>query len=106
MGRKKGVPNKATFARERAIAASGLTPLDYMLKVMRNTKAPAARRDWAASAAAPYVHPRLATLQTNMNITGRLTLEALVMQSLPAPADNDDVAEMIDITPGEKDAAE
>ena len=34
-GRKKGTPNKITAAREANIAASGLTPLDFMLGVMR-----------------------------------------------------------------------
>jgi len=29
-GRKKGTPNKATIARESAIAESGMSPLDYM----------------------------------------------------------------------------
>ena len=35
-GRKKGTQNKASAARERAIAASGLTPLDYMLSLLRD----------------------------------------------------------------------
>lgn len=34
-GRKKNVPNRASAARERAVAASGATPLDTMLKAMR-----------------------------------------------------------------------
>ena len=58
-GRKKGTPNKASIARQEAIAASGLTPLDYMLSVMRDEAAePGARLD-AAKAAAQYVHPKL-----------------------------------------------
>ena len=69
-GRQKGTPNKATAARAAEIAASGLTPLDYMLKVMRDEdEAPDVRLD-AAKAAAPYVHPRLATIET----TGTMTL--------------------------------
>jgi len=62
-GRQKGTPNKATARREREIAKSGLTPLEYMLKVMRNEKADPARRDDMAKAAAPYVHPKLAAVQ-------------------------------------------
>lgn len=58
-GRKKGVPNKATAARQAEIAASGETPLDYMLRVMRDPSADHERRDKMAAAAAPYVHPRL-----------------------------------------------
>ena len=57
-GRRKGTPNKATIAREVAVAASGLTPLDFFLLVMRDeTKDLAVRLD-AGRAAAPYVHPR------------------------------------------------
>lgn len=62
-GRKKGTPNRATARREREIAKSGTTPLEYMLKVMRNPKADASRRDDMAKAAAPYVHPKLAAHQ-------------------------------------------
>ncbi|MRX33527.1 hypothetical protein GJR93_10935 [Aminobacter sp. MDW-2] len=49
--------------REKEIAKGGDTPLDYMLKVMRNPKADATRRDDMARAAAPYVHPKLAVVQ-------------------------------------------
>ena len=59
-GRTKGTPNKASVAKEAAIAASGLTPLDFMLAALRDdTKAFDERMD-AAKAAAPYVHPRRA----------------------------------------------
>jgi len=62
-GRKKGSQNKATLRREKEIAKGGDTPLEYMLKVMRNPKAKPERRDEAAKAAAPYVHPKLAAVQ-------------------------------------------
>ncbi len=39
-GRKRGVPNRALAAREAAIAASGLTPLEYMLTTMRDEGKP------------------------------------------------------------------
>lgn len=62
-GRKRGTPNLATARREREISKSGATPLEYMLKVMRNPKADATRRDDMAKASAPYVHPKLAAHQ-------------------------------------------
>jgi hypothetical protein len=62
-GRKAGTPNKASVERQKKVAATGDTPLDYMLKVMRNPKASDDRRDEMAKAAAPYVHPKLASLQ-------------------------------------------
>ena len=61
-GRKKGAHNKASAAREAAIAASGLTPLQHMLVIMRDETQPEAVRLEMAKAAAPYVHPRLAAV--------------------------------------------
>ena len=57
-GRKKGSRNKTT--RAAVIAASGLTPLEYMLGVLRDPEIDAHRRDDMAKAAAPYCHARLA----------------------------------------------
>ena len=61
-GRKAGTPNKATSATAAAIAASGPTPLDYMLSVLRDEAREPAIRLEAAKAAAPYVHPRLSAV--------------------------------------------
>lgn len=62
-GRAKGTPNKASVAKAEAVAASGLTPLDYMLSIMRDPeRMPDVRLD-AAKAAAPYVHPKLAAIE-------------------------------------------
>ena len=38
-GRKPGAINKATQATRKAVKASGLTPLDYLLSVMRDEDA-------------------------------------------------------------------
>ena len=67
-GRKTGTPNRATAAKAAEIAASGVTPLEYMLSVMRaptGTVEDAVRLD-AAKAAAPYVHPRLSTVDATV----------------------------------------
>ena len=61
-GRKAADPNKATIARQQAVAASGETPLDHMLRVMRDPGNDDQRRDQMAKAAAPYVHPKLAAI--------------------------------------------
>ena len=61
-GRPKGVPNKVTLKREKEIAATGLTPLDYMLGQLRDEgNDPSVRLD-AAKSAAPYCHPKLAQI--------------------------------------------
>jgi hypothetical protein len=62
-GRQKGTPNRATAARQAEIAASGETPLDYTLRVMRDETADPSRRDEMARAVAPYVHPKLAAVE-------------------------------------------
>jgi hypothetical protein len=61
-GRRKGSRNKASAAKERAIAKSGLTPLEFMLKVMRDEKVLVVVRLDAAKAAASYVHPKLSSV--------------------------------------------
>lgn len=62
-GRKPGTPNKVTQEQREAVAASGLTPLEYMLELMRDSGADESKRLDAAKAAAPYVHPRLAAVE-------------------------------------------
>lgn len=71
-GRKPGSKNKRTAAIAQKAAAKGITPLEYMLKVMREPVPKGASveekitmmgmRFEAAKAAAPYVHPRLSTV--------------------------------------------
>jgi hypothetical protein len=78
-GSRAGRPNKATAKREAEVAASGLTPLDYMLAVLRSPERPHAERMAAAVAAAPYVHPRLTSTQASLS--GALTLEQLILAS-------------------------
>ena len=53
-------------------------PLDYMLQVLRSPEAEPKDRQWAANAAAPYVHPKLAQVELG-NLNGeplKVALEA------------------------------
>ena len=43
-GRPKGAQNKATVEQRKAVTESGLTPLDYLLSVMRDENTPQAER--------------------------------------------------------------
>ena len=74
-GRQKGVPNRATAAKAAEIAASGLTPLDWMLSVLRDPTIDYERRDKAARDAAPYVHPRLASTELTGKDGGAFVVE-------------------------------
>lgn len=61
-GRPKGSRNIKTVQQAEAIKESGLTPLDYMLSVLRDeTQEQSVRLD-AANKAAPYVHAKLASV--------------------------------------------
>ena len=62
---RKGTPNRLpskAAAIAAAVAESGLTPLDYMLSTMRDPGAKRHERLEAAAKAAPYCHPRLASV--------------------------------------------
>lgn len=62
-GRKKGAPNKKTAEIQKAVEESGLTPLEYMLQVMRDPINEPKERLGAAVAAAPYVHAKLSSVE-------------------------------------------
>lgn len=64
-GRPRGSQNRKTAETAAAIAASGLTPLDFMLRLMRDENQPLAMRQDAAKNAAPYVHARLAAVEVS-----------------------------------------
>jgi hypothetical protein len=74
-GRKPGVPNKRTAEKLAEIEASGETPLDYMLRVMRDAAQDHDRRDDMAKSAAPYVHAKLASVDANVkaNVDGSIS---------------------------------
>jgi hypothetical protein len=61
-----------------AAAASGETPLEYMLRVMRDVTVEHSRRDEMAKAAAPYLHPRLQAIEAKVGVsTGDKWADAL-----------------------------
>ena len=62
-GRKRGSLNKVTSEMKAAIAASGETPLEYMLRIMRDEAAESTRRDDMAKAVALYLQPRFSSVE-------------------------------------------
>jgi len=55
-GRPKGKKNKKKYDHKTKAKELGMTPLEYLLSVMNDSKADSDRRDRAAIAAARYVH--------------------------------------------------
>ncbi len=94
-GRPRGTPNKATAEREAEIEASGLTPLQHMLNILRDETASKQDRMWAAEKAAPYVHPRLAQQQFKGPDGGKIVVQIVRFTDQaadePERADGDDV---------------
>ena len=62
-GRPPGVRNRKTLEMAEAIEASGMTPLDYLIAVMRDKDVDPQMRLEAAKGAAPYVHARLSSAE-------------------------------------------
>ena len=74
-GRKRGAVTRRTQEIAEKALANGITPLDYLLSVMRDATKDGAQRLDAAKAAAPYVHPRLAAIEHSGNADKPLSMQ-------------------------------
>lgn len=90
-GRKKGEANRRKQETARAAVEAGITPLEFMLRVMR-TEAPEDadplakqihrdRQFEAAKAAAPYIHPRLTSVSAD--VKGSVHATVTIMSEFP-----------------------
>ena len=68
-GRKPGSKNKKSVELIAKIEESGETPLEFMLRVMRDRSKPWADRMDMAKAAAPYVHAKLSSVDVTAHVT-------------------------------------
>jgi hypothetical protein len=62
-GRKKGSKNVKSIEIANRCAEEGITPLEYMLNIMRDETQKFDTRMDAAKSAAPYIHPKLASVE-------------------------------------------
>ena len=81
-GRRKGQVSEKTALRTQIATQaleSGLTPLDYMLSILRDEEQDAKDRFAAAKECAPYLHPRLSSVdhKGNLNIAHETALSEL-----------------------------
>jgi hypothetical protein len=94
-GRQKGARNRATEEARAAAEATGVTPLTYMLGVMRDPTADNRRRDAMAMAAAPYLHPKMSTVEATSTSSCRerepepVTIQVNFVRPPPRHADED-----------------
>lgn len=109
-GRKKGSATQKTREIADRAAEEGITPLEYMLQVMRTEPSPDMEpremlqaitlRFEAAKAAAPYIHPRLTAVEvtgqnggpiksentTSLNVSGLNPEQLRAIASIPVDA--------------------
>lgn len=76
-GRKAGSITERTRAVAERASSDGITPLDYMLGVLRDDGADPKDRMWAAEKAAPYVHAKLASVEHSGKEGGPMVLEII-----------------------------
>lgn len=70
-GRKPGASTKMNEEARQQALVGGISPLDFMLKILRDNTQTADARFEAAKAAAPYVHARLAAVEHSGDMTLR-----------------------------------
>lgn len=82
-GRKPGIRNRLTQESIKAATETGITPLQFMLDIMRDAGNDLKTRFAAAAECAPYVHPKLA----QMNHTGQIDIKHWSNEQLAAARD-------------------
>lgn len=70
-GRKPGASTKLNEETRQKALTGGISPLDYMLGILRDETRDVDARFEAAKAAAPYVHARLAAVEHSGDMTLR-----------------------------------
>ena len=67
-GRPKGSLSRKHVEILAGAVSEGITPVEYMLAIMRDETREEKDRAWAAEKAAPYIHPRPAPLARSIEI--------------------------------------
>lgn len=67
-GRPKGSLSTRHAEILSGAASEGVTPVEYMLSIMRDENADGKSRAWAAEKAAPFIHPRPAPIARSIQI--------------------------------------
>lgn len=68
-GRKPGSITRKTREIAEAALKDGMTPLEFMLNRMRDETAPMADRQDMAKSAAPFIHPKLSSIEASIDAT-------------------------------------
>jgi hypothetical protein len=72
-GRKPGaVSQRSRDIAEAIVSDGGITPLEYLMGIVRDKLADDAKRIDAAKAAAPYVHAKLNAIDGTLNLNATI----------------------------------
>jgi hypothetical protein len=85
-GRKVGAITTRTRELADKALSQGISPLDYMLGILRNETETQANRMWAAEKAAPYLHPKLAAVEHSGEVGHTHSVTDLTDEQLAAIA--------------------
>ncbi len=83
-GRKKGSCTKKTRELAEKAIEAGMSPLEYLLEVMRDVSQDQKDRIDAAKSAAPYIHPKLSSVVVDgdMSLSGELSFKQIIVQGV------------------------
>ncbi len=76
-GRKLGAATAKTREVADKAAAEGITPLEFMLQVMRDESAERSERLDMAKSAAPYIHPKLSSIEAKIDAEVKSTVRKI-----------------------------
>lgn len=91
-GRPRGKLNQFAMETARQVEESGQTPVDLLVSMYRDVSLDIKLRIDAARAAAPYVHPRLATSEVDLTTTPKESAEEYSDEELMAIIKGDKAA--------------
>lgn len=83
-GRKPGQATQINAEARAKALEGGISPLDYMLGILRDGTADTSMRFEAAKAAAPYVHAKLASVEHKGDGGGPMVLEIIRFADKPS----------------------
>jgi hypothetical protein len=85
-GRKAGSLTKRTREIAEKAVEGGVTPLEYMLSLLRDENNEQAVRFEAAKHAAPFVHPKLSSVEAKVDVDVGGDFGEIEWQLVKAPA--------------------
>ncbi len=85
-GRKVGAIAAVNREARAKALETGESPLDYMLRIMRDEASADDRRDKMAIGAAPFLHAKLASMEHSGPEGGPIAIKELVMRGVRAHA--------------------